>query len=151
MKIKIFKELKVDSYWAFEDEKLKIHKILNGPNKGKILFYFLNEETNLFNDKFSMLLGCAMILDTKYERKKEIREITLGPIQFRKVYVNTITAILERFCEYDNKLISIMKERFSEQLKQIPENSNNLGDMIDALKIIKYEFKLITEPKKYNL
>lgn len=167
MKIKLFEDLikvgnneydidKFDhhinpNYWAFEDNNLKIHKILHGANKGKIIFRFFDEEEQNFNIKYSMLLGCAKILDTNYENNQKIRAITLGPEKFKNVYNNTVDSILRHFCNNDDKLVATMRDEYSKILENVPKESKNLGDIIDKLKLIKYNFKIITEPKKYNL
>jgi len=98
----------------FEDEKLIVHQIKTGQNKGKILFKFNNEIQSkvvgsckesissiwIFTsswDKYSMMSGCSKIIDTKYEKIPEIRRVELGDSKFRKVQGNTIDVILYEF------------------------------------------------------
>jgi hypothetical protein len=83
----------------YEDDYLKIHKIKEGPNKGKIIFKF-NEKIDRGLDwsSLSVMSGCAKILDTKYEKIPEIRNIELSDDKkFRRVHSNSIDVILQNF------------------------------------------------------
>lgn len=163
MIVKIFEDFEKsnDSYWVFEDEYLKIHKILHGANKGKILFRIFNPKENNFNDKFSMMYGAAIILGTKYTNYPQIREIKLGPIKFRKVQPNTIDAIISNFLKdlkHDDdvstlwiEMFSKMKFKFEKYIKKIAEESIDLGEVFDGLKKVKDEIEIYTNVNKYNL
>ena len=170
------------SYWQYSDKFLKIHKILNGANKGKIQFRFFDKDAgvgNEFSNKYSMMFGATKLLNTKYVDLPEIREITLGPVLFRKVPTNTMESIIREFTEkidfssYDNPddkdnflinriLSSATTLRYEDRIREIALKSENLGEVFDKLKIISdeaYEFqkelydkmKLELDIKKYNM
>lgn len=175
-----------ESAYPYEDNYLKIHKIKQGPNKGKIQFRFIIPTDNMFyskkdeENKSSMVLGCVKILDTKYENNSQIRKIELGPVRFRKVAPNTMESVFVEFLidmgyEADkstmyaesrygifSNLLKELKEKFSNELKVVAENANNLGDVIDNIKNIRQkvfdylkphfsEWQLQRSAKQYNL
>ena len=179
MYIKQFEDYSKDSYWAFEDDYLKIHKILHGTNRGKIQFRTPNKENPYTLNKFSMMYGASVLLDTKYVNLPEIREIEIGRELFRKVATNTMDSIMIEFTkridftDYDNVndkdgftikrlLISSATFKFGDKIKEIALEAKNLGDIFDNLKIVKDEvyeyqtemynnFKLELDMKKYNM
>lgn len=194
MKIKIFEDFKLhddadidysdydkSSYWAYSDNFIKIHKILNGVNKGKIQFRFFDENAShgqYFSYKCSMMFGVAKLLDTKYANLPEIRDITIGSIKFRKTHSNTIEHILKLFTKIDfscynnpdDKDKSLIKRiissssilKFGDNIKEISLTAQNLGDIFDKLKILRdevYEYQkelleryiIELDTKKYNL
>jgi hypothetical protein len=157
--IRFFESFEKQNYWAYEDNFLRIHKILNPPNNGKILFRFYDEKSNDFNIKYSMMAGCAKLLGTKYENNPEVRSITLGN-RFREVKVNTMDSIFRNFLVelgyerqrmFGDSLAKELRNEFGDYLQKIPSDAKNLGDIIDGLK----ELQSIVEPyvisKRYNL
>jgi hypothetical protein len=146
------------------DEFLYVYKI-KGFAKGKIIFKLYNKDAREADQKwstFSMLSGCAQILDTKYENKPEIRNITLGSAKFRKVMPNTIDRVFFDFLKdlgYNRNsnplVIKELKVEYQEKLKQIPKAAINLGDVLDELKkireLIREKWILLIDMVKYNL
>lgn len=152
-----YKTIEIDfdkkSYFEFEDDYLKIHKIKNGENKGKIFFKFFEDYALIASS--SLMLGCAKILDSKYEKDKNIRDIEIsGHIKFRKIQPNTMEAILKIFVskigypekEAKNILSKITKDGFNEivsidnDIRMIALRSKNLGEVLDGLKKIQESF-----------
>lgn len=140
---------KINSYYLFEDNYLKIKKIKNGENKGKIFFNFFEDYALI--SKSSLMLGCAKILDTKYEKNKNIRNIEISDsIKFRKVQPNTMDAILKIFINkigYPEKEVkNIFSKRYNEMMsidndiRMIALRSKNLGEVLDGLKKIQESF-----------
>lgn len=149
MKIKLFEELNND-YFIFEDKYLKIQLIKNGVNKGKIMFRFFNNDTKQFSDKYSMMYSAAILLDSKYERISEIRNIPIGPVLFRKVQTNTLDAIIRKFCTNAVDMI-LYASKFSNEIKNIPMNANNMGDIFDGLRDVRDRIKIDMDSRKYNI
>lgn len=172
MKIVLFENY--DSWFFFDDSNIRVHKIKNGPNQGKIRFYFLNVSSSLYS-KCSMGLSCFRILDTKYEKNSEIRNITLGPKRFRILQANTNHTIIKEFVfdilknhdagelfSVSHKFINLLELKFEEKLKNIAVDCKNLGEVMDNLKKIRNEMMeyikndleewiLDQDTKKYNL
>jgi hypothetical protein len=178
--IKFFEQFfDTESYFVFSDDSVKIHKILYGENKGKIQFRFFNEKGQEFSDKYSMMAGVAKLLNTKYANLSKVREITLGPVLFRKVPTNTMNSIITSFTkkidlsDYHNPddkekflinriLNSTTTLRFEDRIREIALKSENLGEIFDKLKIVSDEanefqkevydkMKLDLQIKKYNI
>ena len=174
---KNFFDSKPKSYWVFKDEYLGIHKILYGVNEGKIQFRFFNDIKNDFSNKFSMMSGSVLLLNTKYVDYSEIRQITIGN-KSRKVQTNTKEYIFNTLIEksfYDSadaspielggllrNLIENLKILFGNKLEEIATESDNLGEIFDKLKIFPEEvlqfqkdhfekWELDRDTKKYNL
>lgn len=149
MKIQKFKEsYSRDNYWIFQDEFLKIRKLPGGPFKGKILFKFYQDINNW--DVCSMILGCAKLINTKYEHNSQLREITIG--EYRKINPSSINAILRLFCQNDEELITRFKKEWTDEIHNIVDSASNFGDIIDGFKNGIYEqADLILKPRKYNL
>jgi hypothetical protein len=152
-----FLPIHVGPHWQFKDEYLGIHKILHGVNEGKIQFIFFNDKKNNFSDKYSLMSGSAMILDTKYVDNIEIRKIIIEP-PLKKLFVNTKEYILNTFIStpptsekniYDSikepivlgnylrNLIENLKIVLGYKLEKIATESNNLGEIFDKLKIFR--------------
>lgn len=137
---------KYSSYFDFDDGNVRVHKIKNGPNRGKIRFYFQEEDEGY--SKWSMGMGCNKLLDTKYAENEEIRKITLGHLaKFNKLQPNTTHAIIKNLISRELKKLnlpddvpySIMNKveyEFKEILKNIALDCKNLGEVIDKLKNI---------------
>lgn len=167
--IKIYEEFESEyiNPFPYQDNYLRIHKIKQGPNKGKIHFIFIipteydtvkhikKDEEN----KYSMVLGCIKILDTEYENNPQIRNIELGPVRFRKVAPNTMESVFieflismgyetedkagnmysaARFGEF-SELLKDLKDTFSDELGKVAETAKNLGEVMDNLKILRNE------------
>ena len=155
-------EMKVSPI-KFEDDRIIVHQIKTGQNKGKILFKFNNEIQSSW-DKYSMMSGCAKIIDTEYEKVPEIREVELGDSKFRKVQGNTIDVVLYEFLKdmgYENEPNDFgigkgdvlwngsqemlkLKVNFSDKIKMIPADAKNLGEILDKLRVVRekiFEFQ----------
>jgi len=148
MKIKLFEEYNKD-YLAFNDEYLSIHKILYGPNKGKIRFLFHDFGDSLIPASYSMMYGCSIILGTKYEKIPQIRQITTE--KFKTVATNTMSCIYQKFMEnmgyegidfteHERKNLNELKNKFNYRIQEMRTKSNNIGEILDGLKIIQMKF-----------
>jgi hypothetical protein len=162
--------------FPFINKDLLINKITEGANKGKILFKFWNEENRTFGDKYSMMAGCAKILDTEYGKNEQLRNIKLEGMKIRKVQTNTVERVVynflldlgyvnefpDKYLTHGGELILRLRNKFSEKIKAIPTTSNDLGDIIDELKKVRQElfdfqredyekWVFDTDTKKYNL
>lgn len=176
MKIQRFKIFELvmggDSNFPFKDDKIKIHQVKNGPNKGKIGINFIDE-----NQKFAYASGCARLLDTEYEHNIEIRNVKISP-KFKKITQFSVEVILRYFLldmgyveDVDNNIenviwvgsdvMTILKDKFEDDFKEL-ENSKNLGDVMDGLRKIRdevfefqrehfEEWEMNRNAKKYNL
>ena len=172
--LKIFEDYSLN--FAFEDENLKIEKILYGNNKDKISFRFYIDD--ILSHKSSLMYGCSEILDSKYENNVNVRKIEIGGIKFRQIHENTIRFIIDDFLkktDYDkdffqympgkikvNTIRNIIKIHFTKDFTEIIEKSKNLGEVLDKLKrlrneildfLIDYyeEYQLNKDTNKYNL
>lgn len=150
MKIQKFNEsYKRESYWIFQDDFLKIRKLPIGSCKGKILFRFYNEQEDNWT-VCSMILGCAKLINTKYEHNNELRKIEIG--EYRKHNISSINAILRLFCQNDEELITRFKKEWTDEIQNIVDSAINFGDIIDRLKDNIYEqADLIFKSRKYNI
>lgn len=177
MKIQRFKIFELvmggDSNFPFKDDKIKIHQVKNGPNRGKIGINFIDQ-----NQKYAYASGCAKLLDTEYEHKPELRNVQINN-KFKKITPFSIEVILRDFLldmgyvEVDNKsnienvfwvgsdVMTILKDKFEDDFKEL-ENSRNLGDVMDGLRKIRdevfefqrehfEEWEMNRNAKKYNL
>ena len=164
-----------NKWFAFEDSNLRVHKIKNGENKDKIMFAtpYKNEDGVETWSKHSLMLGCARLLDTKYENNPKIREVEIGGMKFREIKIGTLSAISRLFLMqmgYSKEKVNTIIVSFSlisldpiaDNLKSLIETAKNLGEVIDGLRIIRDEFfdfhreeyeawRLNTDIKKYNL
>lgn len=144
----------------FENDYLKIHKITEGPNKGKILFKF-NENNDTKWSSLSMVSGCAEILDTKYENIPEIRNVELSDNEkFRNVHGNTIDVVLQKFLTqmgyvsinknifdrfvsdvlwYRSEIMVNLKNLFTDKIKMCADSAKDLGEVTDLLKKVRDE------------
>lgn len=158
-------------YWAYESKDFKVHKIITGPNKDKISFRFYDKSNDNYSIKCSTILGCAKVVDTKYENDENLRSIEIGGDKFRRVYINSVEAIIRLFIidefskDFFNskyfdfkRLINIFGSIFGKVLR----DAKNIGNVIDNLKILKQKmlkmeeenfkkWKFENDTKKYNL
>jgi hypothetical protein len=156
----------------FEDDYLKVHKIKEGPNNGKILLKFNDDrDMNTTWSVLSMTSGCAKILDTKYEKIPEIRKVELS--NFRVVHSNSIDVILENFLKqmgyednnilwYKSEVMVKLKELFADKIKMCVNSAKDLGEVMDNLRKVREEIFEFQKPhyeewemrknaNKYNL
>ena len=97
-----------------------------------------------------MMYSAARLLYTKYANNSEIRNIPIGPVLFRKVQTNTLDAIIRRFCTNNDDII-LYKSKFSDEIKNIPMNANNMGDVFDGLRQVGDRIKIDMDSRKYNI
>jgi hypothetical protein len=175
--LKIFEEY--NDMFQYKDNYVEVQKIVYGPNKGKIRFYFYEPSTDEHHlgtlDRYStsLLLGCYKLLGTKYETMSEIRDIKLdSEPKFRKVQTNTADTIMKRLMVdlgYEEnmyahlpKLREPIRAIFEPKLKQLPIEAKKLGDIIDWIRKFRDDFfafqreefeqwELERSMKKYNL
>jgi len=169
--IKRFEDIKNLDYLSFNDGRIQIHKILNGPNKDKVI---IKEIIDDFIAKYSIMLGCTILMDSEYEKNEKIRNITLGENLKKTVQTNTLENIILNFLidiGYENvtryiKVYSLKIEKYKYFLKnniqKVYETAINLGDIFDGLRKVREEFfrmemsdfkkyELKNDIKKYNL
>lgn len=114
----------------------------------------------------SCALGCAELLDTKYEKIEEIRNIENDKISRRMISDVTVECIIRRFlssmAEYgdikkyiSSETIRPLIEKFSYQIRNIVQNSKTLGENLDEFRKIRDEVvdfqRLKSATNKYNL
>jgi len=159
-------------YWAFECDDFKVHKITYGPNKDKISFRHYDKSNGNYSIKGSAILGCSLVVDTKYEKDEKLRGIEIGGNKYRKVYPRSIEIIIRNFIvnehgeDYYKQVKSFeirdLFHTFGDIFSSIMEQANTIGDVIDGLKdlkgkMIKYleenfkKWELENNVKKYNI
>ena len=156
-------------YFAYSDDTFRIHKILHGVNKGKILFKFYDQSNDGFTS-LSVASGCATILGTEYEKNKKVREITIDENpRFRRVQQNTTDFILKQFLIqmgfnkndrelfWNSDLMIKLKLSFGDDIQECLDIAKTIGDILDYLgkikkKVFDFEDLYLTKSvDKYNL
>ena len=164
MKLKLFEDVCSDDgpINFFYDGDLKI-TMSYGTNSGKIIIIS-------FNSTYSLMLGCAIILDSKYEKMSQVRNIKNCSLKYRIVTESTLDCILNDFVsdmdEYtissysDRSIFSyehkkLLKDTFKNKIENITVKSKNFGEILDGLREVRYEFfefqRLTSATNKYNL
>lgn len=145
----------------YQDDNIRVTQLAYGINSGKIQF-------RIQGDLYSMMYGCFKILGTKYENEPEIRSIKIWD-RWKNVTDTSKSSIIREVSKeigYPDfigmPIMYRLESNFSNEIQRISEVSNNLGEMIDRLKILKAEmiefekdyfeeWKLEHDAKKYNL
>jgi len=155
-----------DIFYEYEDPKIRIQKIKNGPNKGKINLqtkYFRKDVKREEWTKFSPIAGCVRLLATKYEKNPKIRNIVLDEINASKeIKVSTMDAVFRNFLSklgYKSKedlfgadsIIRGLRTEFGHYIQELSDKSKNLGDLMDGLREIEEFVEPYIVSKKYNL
>lgn len=158
----------------FKDDYLIVHKITEGRHKGKIKIKIYEESSDRYSITYSLLSGIAILLDTKYEKNEQIRNIKVSDVhKIKTVPQPTVDLILHEFLidiGYDldfNKSIysgkiKDLQIKFTDDIKNVLQKSNDLGDVFDGLRAVRdditefrkdhyEEYVRTTDTNKYNL
>lgn len=153
-------------YFIYEDDYLRIQQIKNGPNKGKTIFsfYYKNPRNGIPSwSKYSPLAACVRMIDTKYEKMSEIRNIDLMNTNIsREVKESTMDAVFRNYLsklgfrdredlfKADNYLRDLRKN-FGSNIQEFVNKAECVGDLMDGIKEVWEYIEPYLDTKKYNL